>query len=202
MKSKTNILSTSTLPLFLVTLLSAQTSFAAGRETKPENQSARDIKTKITQAEELRIEQVAQRLEISTPVAAEFVKSETKKSEGSVDNSRALMDLIGRASLDGKRSITASDVESADLAADTLSGIIRLKTATQGKFHLGLSDLVEINKSWSKEQKTNFNAVLRRASELSEKANREGRKITSDEAFTKALEEAGLLEKYNQGCRR
>lgn len=198
MNAKKVIFTSSTLSALVVSMACIGNVFAAGVEKRETD--VRRVEADVKRAQEVRISELAQRIDLPVADTAAFVRSETEKTT-SAENAKAVMELIGRSSTNGRRQITPADVENADMAADTLNAIIRLKKNSQGNLHIGMSDLVEINKSWSKEQKENFNSVLRRSSEISEATAKAGRSITADEAFTKALEEKGLLEKYNAGCR-
>jgi len=190
-----------TFSVIMLSLVMTHASFAAGREVRSKVEIEREAKAQALKAQQMTVNKISQRVSLPETTVSEFVMKETKESTTS-ENSRALMELVNGSTVEGKRSLTKMEVESADATAVTLNAIIRLKKASPEKeFHLRLSDLVEINKSWSAEQRSNFNSVLSRASEISELALKEGRKVSPDEAFTKALEEAGLLQKYNEGCR-
>ena len=189
----------SAMSVFVLSLMASPIAFGASRpEVRSEVEAQRSLEKDIKEAEKIQVYQLAQRLGVAPADTANFIRNEVRGQNASSENTRALLDLVQRSSLDGKRKLTTADVESADMAADTLSSIVRLKKATGSELHLGLADLVEVNKSWSKEQKSNFNRVLRRASEIAESS---GRPMSANDAFQKALDEAGLAEKYAQGCK-
>ena len=72
----------------------------------------------MKQSRAIGVEHLVQRLKIPSAVIVEFLRSE---------NTSALVELINRSSLDGKRSLAPADIENADFSAASLSAIIRLK---------------------------------------------------------------------------
>ncbi|MGZ3687394.1 MAG: hypothetical protein ACXVBW_03800 [Bdellovibrionota bacterium] len=142
-----------------------------------------------------RLIELSQRLKMSARDVSEFFKEESRSGEASKESAQAWSKLLKAVSLDGSE----AEAQDSEILAETVNAFIRLKrSGAAGEFHIGAKDLVEIQKSFNLDQRTNFARVLRRASEIA----RNGSAGTLEDAFTKALGDLGFLEKYRQGCQR
>lgn len=144
--------------------------------------------------EKVRLSEVSRRLNIPAKELSEFFKN------GSASSKTAWKELFKEMSVDSNRNATRHDYKNADVLSEMVGSYVRVrKSGLVDNFHIREADLVEINASWTFEQKSNFTRVLRRASEIAQ----QGSKVTTiDEAFEKALSELGYLEKYRKGCKR
>ena len=121
----------SAMSVFVLSLMASPIAFGASRpEVRSEVEAQRSLEKDIKEAEKIQVYQLAQRLGVAPADTANFIRNEVRGQNASSENTRALLDLVQRSSLDGKRKLTTADVESADMAADTLSSIVRLKKAT------------------------------------------------------------------------
>ncbi|MEK6706837.1 MAG: hypothetical protein AABZ06_13725 [Bdellovibrionota bacterium] len=97
----------------------------------------------------------------------------------------------------------AWEFASAELIADSVGSFMRLRKAgMQEAFHINERSLLDVQSTWTFEQRSNFSRVLERAADIAEKSVKENRPLTNEEAFEKALDELGYLEKYRKGCQR
>ncbi|MEK6706841.1 MAG: hypothetical protein AABZ06_13745 [Bdellovibrionota bacterium] len=143
---------------------------------------------------EARMVEAASKLGLHERELSEFFKDSRLGLEAKAVWSKLLREISVT-----KTSAKAIDFHSAELLADTLSSFIQLRrSGLVGDFHIEATDLLAMHKSWTLEQRTNFGRALRRSVEIS----REGRAVSLEEAFEKALDELGYLEEYRLGCGR
>ena len=188
----------------LASLNFAPHAMAAGGSEEPgkvEGVEAREDLDLILRATDsmrgkMRLLEISQRLKLSESDVVGFFKEEVKSGRLDKKTSAAWSVLLGGLSV-SKAGATASDFQNADVLAEAVGSFISIrKSGLADNLKLNESELADMQKSWTVAQRGNFARVLRRTAELS-KGNQF---VTTEDAFQKALDELGYLEKYKKGC--
>lgn len=160
------------------------------KPTSPEraNIEANQGKAEATKAKS-RMAEVAQKLNISASELSAFFKAEINTG-----NKRAWSELLVMVTAKPKANATKEDLQHSALASQIVSSYINLRKANiVDNLTVRETDLVEIQKTWTITQKTNFAKVWARAEVLVAS----GKFNTKEDAFQQALSDTGYQAKYN-----
>lgn len=185
-----------TLAMAVFSAFLATQSFAAGVEKS----ELKGPKVEIDQAKndaldaKGRMVEISQKLNIPSAELTGFFKQELASGKG---NKRAWSELMVFVTMKPKANATAEDFQHVTLASEALSNYIGIRNSkVVDNLSIRETDLVEVQKGWTIDQKTNFNKVLKRTSELA----KTGRFNTLEDAFNQALVDTGYAAKY-RSCR-
>lgn len=157
------------------------------------------LKLDETAEGKVRVLEMTQKMKITSTEFVDFFKAEKSAGRLTKESSAAWAKLLSTVSARPKTGATATDFENADLSAETLGSYIKLrKSGLADNLDVREASLVDVQKTWTTTQRANFAKTLKRAAELSQS----GQYVTAQDAFEKALDEQGYLEKYKKGCSR
>lgn len=183
----------------------SQHSFAAGGDidvAKMDSRTGRartEVEKEIEARRERKLKEISLKLGMEAKDLKDFFIKQGKEKKLSRANAESWNTLLKNTTINGRQRASQADYTNANILSEMLGNYIRLRDSNlPDTITIRESDILEIHRQWTAEQKMNFVKVLREAVKIAQSS----KAADMEMAFEKALKKMGLLEEYRKSCQR